>query len=102
MRLRLPLNGNSEVHRAKVEREMGGVPLEVPVISNQGYRFSRVQWMKLIARIQENKSAGGGLEDYRLGLHDPNGLEFLGRQDQGQRGVQKIKNYLGKFSECLL
>lgn len=66
MRLRLPLNGNSEVHSAKVKRERGGVPLAVPVISNQGYRFSRLRWMKLIARIQENKSACGGLEDPRF------------------------------------
>lgn len=50
MRLRLPLNGNSEVHSAKAERDRSGVPLAVTGISDQGYRFSRVQWMKLICQ----------------------------------------------------
>lgn len=92
MRLRLPLNGNSEVHSAKAERNGISVTLAVTGISDRGYRFNRVQWMKLIARIQENKSVCGGLEDPRLGSHGPNGLEFVIDEMWGGRGMQKIKN----------
>lgn len=48
MRLCLALSGNFEVQSVKVEREKGGVQLEVlkgdmPVISDQRYRFKPVQ-----------------------------------------------------------